>query len=54
LPSLNATDPGDVELTLAEVLWADGQLEAATAARSRAIDLYLQKGNIVAASHAAP
>lgn len=43
---------GDVALTLAEVLSADGQLEAATAARSRAIHFYLQKGNIVGASHA--
>jgi DNA-binding SARP family transcriptional activator len=43
---------GDVALALAEVLWADGSVDEATAALSEAIRLYEQKGNVAAAAGA--
>ncbi|MGH8983218.1 MAG: BTAD domain-containing putative transcriptional regulator [Acidimicrobiia bacterium] len=43
---------GYVALALAEVLWADGSADEATAALSEAVGLYEQKGNVAAAAHA--
>jgi thioredoxin-like negative regulator of GroEL len=43
---------GDVTLALAEVLWACGQADEATAALREAVRVYERKGNVAAAARA--